>query len=781
VIRLQTYLSRVVRLFGFIGVFALVVAVTVVVVSPQIARIVSSHESTREQINLDALQQRSVMYDRYGNQMAVLQRENRIPVKLADVSPHLTDSVIAVEDADFYGHKGVNLRAISRALLSNVDAGGVAQGGSTITQQVVKNSVVGNERTISRKLREGFLAVELEKQLTKSQILERYLNTAYFGHNAYGVQAAAQTYFNKNAKDLDWAESALLASLISNPSLYDPILHPARAFEQRKLALERIAETHKLDKQATDLTNYVPLPTVIHEPPPPEGYFTQDVVNRLLADDRLGSNETARYNAIFRGGLRIYTTYDPKAQAMAEQGRNDTMPGGKTDGTFDVARDPTDGHARIGTAGIVSIEPGSGAVRVMVGGVDPNSRDPFNLADNSTGRQAGSSFKPFVLAEGMEKGLVPADSIDGTGPCFGLPGYEANDKIGKPPQNFGGEPGVVADLTTQTQLSSNCAFLRLGLVVGAHDYIDMARRMGVTSTKLGAEYTSAAIGTNSVTPFDMASAYSVFANDGIRNAPYLIERVEDSTGKVLFKHEPTPQRVMSVQSARLVTQILKSNVERGTGTAAQLANGQPAAGKTGTTENATDLWFVGFTPQMTTSVWMGAVEGAVPLAFGGGDATGGRYAAATWGAYMNRLVAGMPVQDFAAPEPARSGKYLDWKIDNGLHPPGTPGAASDTTVPTTPTVPPFGTIPAPPPLTLPPSIGENGSGGALPPGPDSSPTTGVDPTAPATVVIPPAPATVVIPPAPGTVVDPTAPATVVNPTAPATVVIPPAPATNGGN
>ena len=677
--RLKAYLSRLVRLFGFMGALAAILAATIVVVSPQVARVVGAHVSDPEKINLDELQQRSIMYDRYGNQMAVLQRENRIPVKLADVSPHLIDAVIAVEDADFYQHKGVNLRAISRALLSNVDAGGVSQGGSTITQQVIKNSLVGNERTLSRKLKEGFLAIELEKQLTKGQILERYLNTAYFGHNAYGVQAAAQTYFNKDAKDLDWAESALLAALISNPSLYDPIVFPKRAFEQRKLALERIAETHKLDQKAADYSNLAPLPKVIHEPPPPEGYFTQDVVKRLLDDERLGSNQSARYNAIFRGGLRIYTTYDPRAQAMAERARNETMPGDKGDGTFDISPDPADGHARVGTAAIVSIEPGTGAVRVMVGGTDPNSPDPFNLADNSTGRQAGSSFKPFVLATGMEEGTVPDDTIDGTSPCYGLPGYEQYDAEGHPPQNFGGDGGMVGTLTQQTQASSNCAFLRLGLVVGVKNFIATARRLGVTHTPLDREYTSAAIGTNSVTPFDMAAAYSVFANDGIRNPPYLVERVEDSTGKILFKHEPTPERTMSVQSARLVTDILKKNVEAGTGTRAQLTNGQAAAGKTGTTENATDLWFVGFTPQMATSVWMGAVEKTVPLSFGGGDATGGQYAATTWGSYMNRLMDGVPVQDFAAPDPTRGGHYLDWRRDNGLHPPTSQPAASTPT------------------------------------------------------------------------------------------------------
>ncbi len=667
--KVRTYFSRTTRLIGFMVALAALLATTVVLVSPEVARVVGAHVSDPEQINLDALAQRSIMYDRFGNQMAVLQRENRIPVKLADVSPHMVASVLAVEDSDFYQHKGVNLRSVFRALLSNVDAGGIAQGGSTITQQVVKNSIVGNERTLSRKLREGFLAVQLEKQLTKNQILERYLNTAYFGHNAYGVQAAAQTYFGKDAKDLDWAQSALLASMISNPSLYDPITSPQRTLARRKQALLRLVETKKLTKGEADFASLAPLPTAINEPPPPEGYFTQDVINRLLNDDRLGSTYSARYNAIFRGGLRIYTTYDPRAQAMAEQARNDTMPGGKGDGTFDVAPDPKDGHSRIGTAAIVSIEPNTGAVRVMVGGVDPNSRDPFNLADNSSGRQAGSSFKPFVLAEGMERGLIPADTIDGTSPCPGLPGYEAQDQAGTPPRNFAGEAGFVGDLTAQTQASSNCAFLRLGLVVGVPNFMNMARRLGLTSTPLKAEYTSAAIGTNSVTPFDMAAAYAVFADDGIRNPPYMVERVEDSTGHVLFEHQPAPERVMSVQSARLVTQILAANVQAGTGTKAQLTNGQPAAGKTGTTENATDLWFVGYTPQMATSVWMGAVEGAVPLSFGGGDATGGAYAADTWGNYMNRLLAERQVKDFAAPDPARDGRYLDWHLDNGLLPP----------------------------------------------------------------------------------------------------------------
>lgn len=645
------------------GALAAVLAATVIVLSPQLGRVIGAHTSDHEQINLNQLEQRSIMYDRNGKQIAVLQRENRSPVKLADMSPNVVGAVLAVEDADFYQHKGVNLRSIFRALQSNVDAGGVSQGGSTITQQVVKNSVVGNERTLSRKLREAFLATQLERQMTKNQILERYLNSAYFGHNAYGVQAAAQTYFNIDAKQLDPAQGSMLASLISNPTDNDPVAHPAKALKQRGLALDRMVETHRLTQAAADLYKLVPLPTVVQQPVAVEGYFVQDVVNRLLDNTALGSTPSARYNAVYRGGLRIYTTYDPDAQAKAEQARNQTMPGNKGDGTFDVT-DPVSGRPYSGTAAVASIEPGTGAVRVLVGGVNPSAPDGYNLADNSRGRQGGSSFKTFVLGEGIEKGAVPADTVDGTSPCGDVPGYPKN----KPPTNYGGEGGFVGTLTQQTQQSSNCAFLRLGQIFGIGDSISLARKLGVTSTKLD-DVPSAALGTNNVTPFDMAAAYSVFANDGVRNPPYLVERIEDTTGKIVFQHAATPQRIVSVQTARLVTQVLVANVAAGTGTKAQFPDGQQAAGKTGTTTSATDLWFVGYTPQMATAVWMGVPDGTIALSFGGGDATGGEYAASTWGVYMQSLLNGVPPVDFAGPDPTRDGHYLTMgSQDNGLTP-----------------------------------------------------------------------------------------------------------------
>jgi len=753
---LQT-LTRLSRLVGCVAALAVVMGAATVVVAPQVGQIVGAHTSLHETINLDRLAEGSVMYDRNGARMAVLSRENRVPVKLKDVSPRVIDAILAVEDNNFYRHKGVNVRSMVRAFRSNVDQGSVSQGGSTITQQVVKNSVVGNQRTLSRKLREAFLATELEKQMSKDQILERYLNSVYFGNNAYGVQAAAKTYFDKDVKDLDWSEGALLAALISNPNGYDPIARPSAAFHQRALAFDRLVETHKLSRVDAQFANLVPLPHDLHIAPPPEGYFTQDVVARLLDDTRLGSTPSARYNAVFRGGLRIYTTFDPGAQQKAETARNTTMPGGKGDGTFDAV--DKNGVTHLGTAAIVSIEPQSGAVRVMVGGVDVDPKlKKYNLADNDRGRQPGSSFKTFVLAAGIEQGMVPDDTVDGTSPCPGIRDY---DVAGIVPHNYGDSAGLVGTLTQQVQQSSNCAFLRLGQIVGIPNAIGLAKRMGVVHTPLNQPTASAAIGTNNVTPFDMAAAYSVFANDGVRVDPYLIDRVEDSSGKVIFKHKAAPERIMSTQTARLVTQVLVSNVLYGTGTRAQLTNGQQAGGKTGTTENATDLWFVGYTPQLATAVWMGAVDrGDISLSFGGGDATGGVYAATTWGAYMNDELAQVPLADFGPPGPTRAGRYLQMGVDNGLTGPGPDLSAATSTA----SAPPDTGVPAPPDTGVP-----------TPPdtGVPAPPDTGV-PAPPDTGL--PAPFATSVPPPPDTGLSPavTAPAATVPPATLPPATLPPA-------
>ena len=330
------------------------------------------------------------------------------------------------------------------------------------------------------------------------------------------------------------------------------------------------------------------------------------------------------------------------------------MPGNRGDGTFDLGVD-TAGALVFGTLAMAGVEPSTGAVRMLVGGPGFD-RYQFDLAVQGL-RQPGSSFKTFVLTEAMEQGYSPNDLIDGHGPCDDIPGYPVDE----PPENYGGSRGGTSTLTSQTLRSSNCAYLRLGQVVGMDKVVDLAHRMGVNSPLDAVP--AAAIGTEEVHPLDMAAAYSVLANDGLRNPAYFIDRVTDVKGRILFEHRAEPERIVSSESARLVTDVLTDNVRSGTGTRARLTNGQPAAGKTGTTQGAHDVWFVGYTPQLSVSVWMGASQGQVPLSFGGGDATGGRYPADTWGRLMNSWYRAVP--DHRVPG---AGVPIRWRLPEDAGP-----------------------------------------------------------------------------------------------------------------
>jgi penicillin-binding protein 1A len=291
---------------------------------------------------------------------------------------------------------------------------------------------------------------------------------------------------------------------------------------------------------------------------------------------------------------------------------------------------------------MASVEPKTGAVRYLVGGPGYD-RYQFDLAQSSN-RQVGSTFKTFVLTEAILQGLSPSDIIDGSGPCQ-IPGYPEDD----PPGNFGNGQGGTGSLASQTQKSSNCAFLRLNQIVGPERVAELATAMGITSP-LHPENASMALGSDGISPLDMAAAYSVLANDGVRNAPYFVDRVEDAEGNVVFAHQPAPERVLPQEVARTVTDVLYGNVEHGTGTNAQLG-AQPAAGKTGTTNGPSDVWFVGYTPQLSTAVWIGGTSDNLPLQGVGSSVTGGAIPARTWGYFMRAALADVPVEEFIEPEP----------------------------------------------------------------------------------------------------------------------------------
>ncbi len=611
----------------------------------------SAHVETASLPELNPLAQRSVMYAADGSVMAVLKaEENRKPVALAQVPQPVIDTVLAVEDAEFYHHRGVNARSLIRALLANVSAGGVTQGGSTITQQVVKNALLTPKRDANRKLKEAIYAVRLERTMTKDEILERYLNTVYFGNGAYGVQAAAELYFGTDVGQLGYPQAAFLAGLIRNPVGYDPFRFPVRATDRRRVALNRLVDVGKLTREQADLIDATPVPTspqTTSSSPPPEDYFVEEVKQQLLDDVRLGDTAQERYNAVFKGGLQIYTTFDPKMQQEALQARNDQLP--DTGGKFTVA--------------LVAIDPQTGAVKAMVGGPGFENAK-FNLATQGI-RQPGSSFKTFVLVAALEAGVRPTDIIDGTSPCrFPLPG-------GQPDYVIASEGAGVGPISKMIALSINCAFVRLGLIVGLDRVIDTARRMGITS-KLDA-LPSMSIGSEEISPLEMASAYGVLAADGGRHPAYYVDKILDSSGDVIIQHDDLQaEQAVDPGVARLATQMLQGVVKSGTGKRAALAD-RPVAGKTGTSQDNADAWFVGYTPQLVTAVWMGAPEGRIPMRnVGGINVTGGSYPAKVWHEFMAKALEGQPVVQFGDPpdlsdrRPARL--YLPY-VECGYDPP----------------------------------------------------------------------------------------------------------------
>jgi penicillin-binding protein 1A len=630
-----------------------VLAVATIVAMPALGKVATAGQGSGEDIDLtkfDDYAVRSEVYASDGSLLATVHGvENREPVSLDQVPDQVKDAILAVEDAEFYRHGGVNVRALTRAMVENVQAGGVEQGGSTITQQLVKNALLNDDRVLNRKVKEAALALRLEDQMSKDQILEAYLNTVYFGNGAYGVQAAAETYWGKNVGELSWAEGAMLAAIISNPLAYDPILHPDVAKKQRDVAIDRIVAYGSLTRDEGAYTKLFPLPTgrctgvagprptdcgeIVQ--PPPDSYFVARVRDELLNDPRLGATATERANTYYGGGLKIYTTIDPVAQAAADEAQRTTLPSVATDQGITMA--------------MVSVDP-TGAVRAVVGG--PGfSNFQYDIAtydgvDGNGGRQTGSSFKTFVMLTALEQGVQPNDYVSGTG-SWPNPGGSPN------PYTISGTGGTLDSITTA---SSNGAYVRLGATVGRQNVIDMAQKLGVTSN-FDPRVIPLPLGVFNVTPLEMASAYTAISNAGVHNPAYFIERVEDRNGNVLISHTPDPTRAFSTQTACLATEILQHNVERGTGKNAQLG-AQPAAGKTGTTNANTDTWFVGFTPYLTTAVWMGFPGEAksMPRIYGQ-ELFGGLYPAKAWQAMNSAYLSAekKPVAEFPTCDPLPRG------------------------------------------------------------------------------------------------------------------------------
>jgi penicillin-binding protein 1A len=650
-------------------------------------------------IELGPLAQRSYVFSGDGSLLATLKdEENRQPVPLAEVPPHVVAAILAVEDAGFWIHDGFDVRGMLRAFKANVDSGGISQGGSTITQQLVKLDQLSPEQTLDRKVQELFLASRLEKEMTKEEILDRYLNTVYFGNHSYGIQAAAETYFGVSVQQLDVGQAALLAGIIRNPIQYNPVRYPDRAQSRRNIAIDRMVQVGALTQDEAVWWHAAPTQPQLHQVlPVANDYFPSEVEQQLLNAPEfavLGATPDERRTPVYQGGLRVFTTYDPVAQAQAIAARDQNLP--LENGMFNVPGvDPATGAQNTASAAVVSVEPATGAVRTMVGGPGFD-RWQYNLATQNP-RQVGSSMKTYVLAALMEQGRSPDDIINGTAPCdIANPGG-AEDPYHV--ENFADGGGSVGTITAATLASSNCAFVRLGLIAGSQAVVDMAHRLGIVSTL--DPIPSLPLGTKEITPLEMASAYGTLANDGVYNRPYLIERIEDSAGNVIYQHAPAPEQRVSPQVARLVTSILEQNVLSGTGTAARI-RGQQAAGKTGTTQGATDGWFVGYTPALSTAVWVGGLGGKFPIVLGGTGITGGRYPARIWGSFMNAWQENRPAVGFQpATSVAPSGSMLVVPGGRDLTPPPAP--------PPPPPPDPGPTFPFPFPLPTVPGQGVQGA------------------------------------------------------------------------
>jgi penicillin-binding protein 1A len=565
---------------------------------------------------------------------------DRVAVAYDDLPQHLIDAVVAIEDHRFWIHNGVDPRAVVRAARANLDAGEIVQGGSTITQQYVKNVLLSDELTLDRKLTEAGLALQVEETLSKEEILERYLNSIPFGRNAVGIGAAARRYFGVDVADLTLAESALLAGIIKAPSAYDPAVDLVAAWNRRATVLERMAELGVIS--AADVRSAIAEP--ISVVPADEldidmaPYFVAAVRRSLLQLPELGTSPAERAALLDGGGLRIFTTLDLDVQRAAEASVASVVPG--------------DGPG----AAVAAVDPQSGHVLALVGGRDYyDPKDPVAQFDLSTQgrRQAGSAFKPFVLAAALEAGLSPDDVFPGGGEVT------IETPIGSWfVANHEGAVYPALSLFEATVFSVNVVYARLIELVGAAPVAELAAAAGI-ATPLQA-IPSLALGTQEVSVLDMASAYGTFAAGGIHVDPILVTRIEDAAGTLLYEAQPRQQRAMTPSTAETVTAVLTDVVRRGTGQHARI--GRPVAGKTGTTEAHYDAWFVGYTPELAAAVWIGFPEGDRPLESPHTPytITGGTWPAQIFARFAAAALSGTP---YAPDPPTRDADLVAVDID----------------------------------------------------------------------------------------------------------------------
>ncbi|MFH1454390.1 MAG: penicillin-binding protein 1A [Armatimonadota bacterium] len=563
--------------------------------------------------------QATVLYSADGKVIGKIFQENRIWISLNQVPQTMKNAIFAIEDSRFYRHHGIDLIGIMRAFIADLRHEEIKQGASTITQQLARNIFLTPEVSFQRKIKEIVLSLKMEKQFSKQEILEFYLNQIYFGSGAYGIESAARIYFDKEAKDLNLAECAILAGMPAAPSVYSPFVNMELAKQRQFQVLQRMAQLGYISKQeASDAYNQE---LKLAEPPSEEfhnlkyPYFTTFVVRQLFNSF---SNEL-----IFRGGLKVYTTLDTRMQDTAQKSVQ-----------WGIKKSMQEGvNGR--QAALVSIEPQTGYIRAMVGGTGFKTGDQFNRAWQAR-RQPGSAFKIFVYTTAIDMGYLPQTIVHDSPITYRLSDGQVYSPINCDKKYWG-------PITVQRalQFSRNVAAVRVAHHIGMNRVIEYTHKMGIRE-KLE-PHLSLALGSAVVSPLQMASAVSVLANEGVRVEPTAVIKVVDSNGRLLEDNTyPYQEEVVSDETAYTMVTMMKKVIEAGTGTNAQI--GRPAAGKTGTTNDFRDAWFVGFTPQLCTAVWIGNDNYDKMVV-----SYGGYIPAFIWQRFMKEALKDMPKVDFAKP------------------------------------------------------------------------------------------------------------------------------------
>lgn len=554
----------------------------------------------------------SQFFDAKGNLITTVDsEEDRIPVTIDKTPKNLQHAFLAAEDIRFYEHGGIDFRGIGRAIYTYVRWGEV-QGGSTITQQLAKNYFLTQEQTLSRKLHEAFIALQIEQKYTKNEILEMYMNQIYFGQGSYGVETAANTYFGKHVQDLDLAQCAMIAGIPKSPNYYSPLSNPKAAKERQKTVLEQMAKYGFITKEQADEAYAEPLTyKSLNESPGSKKYFIDYVIQLLV--DKFGPD------AVYKQGLKVYTTLDPDMQKAAEKAAAQT-PTYYTDSN--KLKQPQ--------SAIVAVDPKTGYIKAMIGG---RGTDQFNRAVMAE-RQPGSAFKPFVYMNAFEQGATPSDTVQDSP----IPG-DWN------PQNYDRSFHGTVTYRTALTYSYNVPAVKVAMKYGPEKIVKLAKKFGITTLVDDDENAVIALGglTHGVTPLEMAGAYGGIANMGKFNKPTPIIKILDRNGKVLYEHKANPTQVVKPETAYMMISMMEDVMTRGTGRGAAIS--RPCAGKSGTTSDYHDAWFVGFTPDLACAVWIGD-DNNDSL----GGMTGGGEPATLWRTFMSNALADTPASDFDKPD-----------------------------------------------------------------------------------------------------------------------------------